>query len=348
MMGTNNSFAVGLVLVLAAFQHAAAETNVEALELIGEFRFAVKPSDNRSSQSNDTPRSLVKVNQLRKGDTIILSDLRVPNHIVVDEDRQNMAVALFVVPAKSHGKSKNGLKALKPKPVFITRGNGGHESAESKWKIPYDVSMVGVVFAPDKWRDKWKKENDAKKVTTEIEVAIKKKGYLPIITQIANYSDLKAEGSALDLASVNWETSANTHPLDVVLKELSSRYNVAIPDLPTNTPPHQKVTHMLRAVIPDLMGANRINPQASNRLQQVASISASLTGFFAPGVGPLAMGLAAFGKGIRNLFPKTVFLPVLIPDYSPRKHKMSIPACHVEQDQGVAGHLQKKSETRRG
>ena len=28
------------------------------------------------------------------------------------------------------------------------------------------------------------------------------------------------------------------------------------------------------------------------------------------------------------------------PGYSPRKHKMSIPARHVERDQGVAGHLQ--------
>ena len=33
-------------------------------------------------------------------------------------------------------------------------------------------------------------------------------------------------------------------------------------------------------------------------------------------------------------------------DYSRCKHKTSIPARHVEQDQGVAGHLQKKSETR--
>ena len=38
----------------------------------------------------------------------------------------------------------------------------------------------------------------------------------------------------------------------------------------------------------------------------------------------------------------------IVSDYSPRNHKMGIPARHVEQIQGVAGHLQKKSEARVG
>ena len=43
------------------------------------------------------------------------------------------------------------------------------------------------------------------------------------------------------------------------------------------------------------------------------------------------------GYHLALLRPRDMFLT---PDYSPHKHKMNIPARHVEQDQGVAGHLQ--------
>ena len=311
MMGNKKAFVIGLAMALSVCQAAAAE-EMEAGELIGQFHFEVAPPGSEGEATKNLPLS--RVNQLKPGQRIILTDSAISDNVLPNKPDKNTLVTLFVVPDESCENQK--LLVLDPKLVFKKKPNVDDEwTVEGEWEIPVevcDVSMVGLVFSPDEL-SREKKDNKFVKAKNSVETALKNQKRLHIITQLADYADLEAETDALKIALADWEKFPNAHSLDVVLQEFADRYNVNLPQRDTKTPAHQQLAQLLRVVIPDLMVNKPPNPQPDNGTRQAASLSASLTGLLSGNWAPVVMGMAAIAKKLKNIFvKKLVFQPVVI------------------------------------
>lgn len=164
-----------------------------------------------------------------------------------------------------------------------------------EWVVPFDTSVVGVVFGPQGL--------DVKKVNSLV-----RKNH-QLVTQLADYAEQTTQVGALVETLMTWEQAPAGHrSLEAALAGFSSRYGVGLPRLDPSAPADQQAALLLRAVLPSLGTYDPLTTDPSIKVQQSAGLAASVASLFFGTPVVLAAGGAVLFQNLRTLmFPDTDF-----------------------------------------
>jgi len=177
--------------------------------------------------------------------------------------------------------------------VEVLDSHSANKSAE--WVVPFDTSVVGVVFGPQGL--------DVKKVNSLV-----RKNH-QLVTQLADYAEQTTHVGALVETLMAWEQAPAGHrSLEAALSGFSSRYGVGLPKLDPNAPADQQAALLLRAVLPSLGAYDPLTTDPSIKVQQSAGLAASVASLFFGAPVAVAAGGAVLFQNLRTLmFPDTDF-----------------------------------------
>lgn len=177
--------------------------------------------------------------------------------------------------------------------LAVLDAHSADKSAE--WVVPFDTSVVGVVFGPQGL--------DVNKINSLV-----RKNH-QLVTQLADYAEQATQVGSLVETLVAWEQAPAGHrSLEAALSGFSSRYGVGLPRLDPNAPAEQQAALLLRAVLPSLGTYDPLTTDPSMKVQQSAGLAASVASLFFGTPVALAAGGAVLFQNLRTLmFPDTDF-----------------------------------------
>ncbi len=260
------------LLVLSTGPCSAQLATCSGSTSLDEFRLVVEPP--KGSQ----PIPLSKINGLHSGEKLKYTP------VDMDSDIKGKAeIGLILVPVP--GKSPAEPAVLEARPA----------AKPAEWSLPFDVSIVGVVFGPQGL--------DIKKVHSLLD----KKHQL--ITQLADYAEHNSQVGALVDTLSAWEKSpSNQGSLNAVLSGFSSRYGVSLPKLNAEGKPDEQAMTLLRSVLPSLSSYDPLTVEPAARMQQSAGLAATMASLFLGSPVTLAAGGTALFQNLRTvMFPDTDF-----------------------------------------
>lgn len=240
---------------------------------LGDFKLTVEPA------KGGPALPLTSMNVLQPGEKLHY----IPVHAAADKNKKDKArIALVFVPAA--GTSQAHVEVMDVK-------QAGRPAA---WEVPFQVSVVGLVFGPDGLNVK--KVNALVKQDPEL------------IPQLADYADRSSKVEALVQALSKYEQSApGSSTLQDVLNAFSSQYGVSLPKLSSSTAPDQQAAQLLHAVLPAFGSADPLGSHTSLAVQSTSLATSVATMFFGSPVA-LAAGGAILANDLRaSLFPRTAF-----------------------------------------
>ncbi len=263
-------------LMLCAGSCAAEPGTCAGSTSLDEFRLFVEPP------KGNPPIPVAKINALRTGGKLKY----VPIEIDPDVKAKAM-ISLILAPVPGKEPAEPALLEARP------------AAKPAEWSLPFDVSIVGVVFGPQGL--------DAKKIHTLLD----KKHQL--ITQLADYAEQSSNVGALVETLDAWERSpSNQRSLDAVLNGFSSRYGVALPKLNAESRPDEQAMTLLHAVLPSLSSYDPLTAAPPVMMQQSAGLAATMSTLFLGSPVTLAAGGTALFQNLRTLmFPDTEFRSAL-------------------------------------
>lgn len=175
--------------------------------------------------------------------------------------------------------SQAPLRLLESKPAAAT----------ADWTMPFDVSLAAVVWGPE-GLDRGKIEQVGGRDRE-------------VLNQLARYAEQTAQTEALlrALSDVNRDLGQD---LDVAVRSFATQYGTGA-RLNRAAPPDEQTLTLLRAVNPALATYDPLRTEPRARLQQSASLAASVAGlFFGSTVGLGAGGAALLTNLHTLLFPR--------------------------------------------
>ena len=177
--------------------------------------------------------------------------------------------------------------------VEVLDSHSADKSAE--WVVPFDTSIIGVVFGPQGL--------DVKKVNSLV-----RKNH-QLVTQLADYAEQTTQVGALVETLMAWEQAPTGHrSVEAALSGFFSRYGVGLPKLDPNAPADQQAALLLRAVLPSLGTYDPLTIDPSVKVQQSAGLAASVASLFFGTPVAVAAGGAVLFQNLRTLmFPDTDF-----------------------------------------
>lgn len=211
-----------------------------------------------------------RVNRLRAGDVIRY----VPSDPAKGQDLEKGRVALIVVGADG--------ETLHLLSVFPAAGR--HE-----WMLPVDASTLAVAYGPNGF--------DEDKVRSLIT------GDKELLAQLAAYSEKSALTETL-LNALSGLRPRDDRSMEAALAGLAATTPGARVD--RNAPMEQQTLSLLRGINPALRGYDPLAAEPQQRLQQSATLAASVAGMFFGSTVGLAGGGAALFLNMRSvMFPRT-------------------------------------------
>ncbi|MDE3137098.1 MAG: hypothetical protein KGL59_11025 [Acidobacteriota bacterium] len=193
-------------------------------------------------------------------------------------------VAVVLVPA--NGASSAHWLVLKEAPA----------DSKAEWKVPFRVSVVGLVLGPDGL--------SVKKVSSFVE---KNPELMP---QFADYAERTTTIEALVHTLSEYEQSKpGTTSLQSTLNSFSSKYGVTLPALGSNQSTTAQASALLNALLPAVSSTAPLT-SSETLLKGSTGLAASVaTMFFGSPVGLAAGGAVLFESLRTSLFPRTDFQP---------------------------------------
>lgn len=260
------------LLLLAAFPSRAAGTKIcPGSVAVGKFGIFVKPPKSGPALPLDA------VNQIRAGDRLEYA----PFHLS-GKARKKAKVAVVLVPATDA--ANRHVMVLKVK----------RAASAAHWKVPFRVSVVGLVLGPSGL--------SVKKVSSFVQ---KNPDLMP---QMADYATRASTIEALVQTLSKYEQSKpGQTKLQTALNGFSSEYGVKLPAIGSGQTNTQEANELLRALLPAVSSST---PLTSRKLllQGSTGLAASVaTMFFGSPVGLAAGGASLFESLRTSLFPRTDF-----------------------------------------
>ncbi len=187
---------------------------------------------------------------------------------------QKGELSLLVAPT-----NQGPLRLLESKPAAAT----------AEWTVPFDVSLAAIVWGPE-GLDRGKIEQVGERDRE-------------VLNQLARYAEQTAQTEAIlrALSDVNRNLGQD---LDVAVRSFATQYGTGA-RLNRAAPPDEQTLTLLRAVNPALSTYDPLRTEPHARLQQSASLAASVAGlFFGSTVGLGAGGAALLTNLHTLLFPR--------------------------------------------
>ena len=259
---------LGLVSLFTFPCLAAAPRACAGHQSIGTFKLSVQPA------KGGPALPIRAVNALHAGQKLEYEPVHIPPAV-----KEKAEVALLLAPS---GDASAQLVALAPRPA----------GKPAEWKLPRDVSVVGLVYGPQGL--------SMRKVKSLMEKNQE------VLSQLADYADKTSEVGALVEALQSSEQSGIS--MSAALAGFSSRYGVAMPRLDQHAPTNQQASTLLSALLPAMNSFDPLTSSSSAVMQQSAGLATAVAGlFFGSPVGLVAGGASLFQNMRLMMFPDTEF-----------------------------------------
>ena len=219
-----------------------------------------------------TPKPLRTVNRLLPGYFIDYTPNGLPG-----SGQKKAEVALLLAPP---GGGK--LITLESKPA----------SKPVRWTVPSEAATVALVYGPQGLNERKINSVDPQ-----------------VVSQLADYADKTTQTEALIGALMQYNKAPNgTENLEAALMGFSSRFGLANTRLDRTRPMDEQAGLLLQTLNPALSNYDPLAPKASVRLQQSASLAASVAALFFGNTVGLAAGGTSMLLNLRTLmFPNVEF-----------------------------------------
>jgi hypothetical protein len=229
------------------------------------------------SSAASRPQPVERVNRLRAGDILRY----IPADPARGQDLEKGRVALIAGGA--------GGETLYVLPVYTAAGT--HE-----WMLPADAANIALAYGPNGF--------DEDKLRSVVN------GDKDLLAQLSAYSEKSAQTETV-LNALSGLRPRDDRSMEAALTGLAATTPGARVD--RNAPMEQQTLALLRGINPALRTYDPLAPEPQQRLQQSATLAASVAGMFFGSTVGLAGGGAALFLNMRSvLFPKTELRSALL------------------------------------